>query len=72
MNNYLVKGFFIIENYSKQKIMLPNDVKLRIYVIDQLDTYFVIKKQGNFLHRKHNKKTVYSEIYAFDLQTILI
>ena len=44
LNNYLAKGFYIIEKYSKQKIMLPNDVKLRIHVIDQMDTDFVMAK----------------------------
>ena len=34
VNNYLAKGFYIIENYTKQKNMLPNDVKLIINVID--------------------------------------
>ena len=42
VSNYLSKGFYIIEKYSEQKNMPPNDVKLRINVIDQLDTDFVI------------------------------
>ena len=46
--NYLEKGFFIIENDSKQKNMLPNDVKLKINVIDQLDTDFVLAKKKQF------------------------
>ena len=41
MNIYLEKVFYIIEKDSKQKCMLPNDLKLRINVIDQL-------KQSNF------------------------
>ena len=48
MNNYLEKGFYIIESDSKQKIMLRNDVKLIINVIDQLDTYFFMKKKKQF------------------------
>ena len=44
VNNYLAKVFYIIENYSKQKSMIPNDMKLRINVIDKLDTYFVMAK----------------------------
>ena len=44
VNNYLEKVFYIIENDSKQKSMIPNDMKLRINVIDQLDTYFVMAK----------------------------
>ena len=44
VNKYLAKGFFIIEKYSKQLIILPNDVKLIIHAIDQLETYFVMAK----------------------------
>ena len=44
VNNYLAKGLFVIEKDSKQKSMLPNDVKLIINVIDQLDTYFFMAK----------------------------
>ena len=40
INNYLAKGFYIIEKVSKQKYMLPNDVKLIINLINQMDTYF--------------------------------
>ena len=70
---YLEKGFYIIGKDSKQKNMPPNDVKLRINVIDQLDTYFVMaKRQSNFLRSKHHKEIAYSEKYTFDLQTILL
>ena len=48
VNNYLSKGLFIIENYSNQLNIIPNDVKLRIYVIDQLETYFIGKKTQQF------------------------
>ena len=41
VNNYLAKELYIIERDSKQKFMLPNDVKLIINVIDKLDTDFV-------------------------------
>ena len=56
VNNYLEKSFYIIENYSKQLSMPPNDVKLRIYVIDQLETYFSWQKNSNFLCSKHHQK----------------
>ena len=36
--------------------MLPNYVKLRINVIDQLDTDFPMEKQSNFLRSKHHQK----------------
>ena len=45
--------------------MLPNDVKLRINVIDQLDADFVMKKKTSI--NKHHKKIAYSEKYEFDL-----
>ena len=44
MNNYLEKGLYIIEKDSKQKRMLPNDVKLIINMIDQMDTDLVMSK----------------------------
>ena len=45
MNNHLAKGFYIIEKESNQLSMLQNDVKLIIYVIDQLETYFDMAKK---------------------------
>ena len=44
INIYLAKGFYIIENGSKQLVKLPNDVKLIINLIDQMGTYFFIAK----------------------------
>ena len=44
VNNYLAKGFFIIENNSRQLSILPNDVKLRIHAIEQPETDFVLEK----------------------------
>ena len=44
INNYLSKVFSIIEQNKKQLILLPNDVKLRINMINQLDTYYVMVK----------------------------
>ena len=48
MNNYLAKELYIIEKDSKQKFMLPNDVKLIINVIDKPDTDFVGAKTNQF------------------------
>ena len=63
----------MIENNPKQLIMLPNDAKSKMYVIDKLDTDFVMaKNKGNFRCNKHHHKVTYSEIYAFDLQTRLL
>ena len=45
VNNYLSKGFFIIENNSKQLSIIPNDVKLIIHGIEKLETDFVMEKK---------------------------
>ena len=45
INNYLSKGFYIIEKESKQLSLLPNDVKLRFNIINKMDTYFVMAKK---------------------------
>ena len=42
--NYLEKGFYIIEKVSKQKRVLINDLKLRINMIDQMYTDFVMAR----------------------------
>ena len=44
MNNYLEKELFIIENDYKKLSILPNDVKLKVHVIDQLETDFIMTK----------------------------
>ena len=59
MNKYLAKGFYIIEQESKQLIMLPNDAKLRIYMIDQLETYFVMAKNEAILSVSNTIKTLH-------------
>ena len=56
VNNYLEKSFLIIANNSKHLSIFPNDVKLRIHAIYQIETYFVMaKKHRNFLSSKHQK-----------------
>ena len=49
VNNYLAKGYFIIEKDSKHLKILPNDVKLIFHVINQLDKYFIMEKTQQFL-----------------------
>ena len=49
VNDYLAKGFFIIENNFNQLSILLNDVKLRICVIEQLEKYFVMAKNTEIL-----------------------
>ena len=45
LNNYLAKGFLINEKESNQLISLPNDAKMRINVIDKLETDFIMAKK---------------------------
>ena len=73
IHNYLSKGFSIIEYNTKQFCLLPNDVKLRINLINLLDTDHVMVKnkaisvvantikQLNFQKEMHiiNKKDFY-------------
>ena len=44
VNNYLAKGFYVTEKDSRQFSLIPNDVKLRIIVINQLVTDFFMAK----------------------------
>ena len=73
VNKYLAKGLFIISNNSEQLRSLPNDVKLRICTIDQLETAFVMAKNtAIFLSSKHNKEISHTFWFAFDLQAKLL
>ena len=42
MTNYLSKRFSIIEQNTKQLSLIPNDMKSRIHLVDQLKTYYVM------------------------------
>ena len=44
INNYLSKGFYIIEQNKDQLSLIPNDVKLIIILIGKLDTDYAIVK----------------------------
>ena len=46
VNKYLAKLLFIIKMESKQLKSLPNDVKLIIYVIDQLEKDFIMAEKN--------------------------
>ena len=59
MNKYLSKGFFIIANNSKQLSSLPNDVKLIIHAIDQLETDFSMKKNTAIYSVANTVKKLY-------------
>ena len=41
IKNYLSKGLYVIEQKTNQLMLLPNDVKLIINMINQLDTDYV-------------------------------
>ena len=55
VNYYVAKCYVVIKHTSKQLSSLPNDVKLRIHAIDQLEIDFVMEKCSNFLSSKHHK-----------------
>ena len=65
INNYLSKGLSIIEQNKTQLSFLPNDVKLRINMINQLDTYYtMVKKRAisavtNNIKQMHIQKNVH-------------
>ena len=65
INNYLSKGFFIIDRGSKQLNLIPNDVILRINLVDQLKTDYVMVKNealsaiANTIKPLHNHKNMH-------------
>ena len=64
INNYLSKGFSVIKQ-KKQLSLLPNDVRLRINMINPLDTdYFMVKNKAiyavaNTIKTLHIQKNIY-------------
>ena len=65
INKYSAKGFFIIEKEYKQLNILPNDVKLKIHAIDQLETDFVMAKNTaiSSVANTINKLHIQSDFY---------
>ena len=65
INDYLSKGFSIIEHNTKQLSLLTNAVKLRINMIDQLDTDYVMVKNkaissvANTIKQLHIQKNMH-------------
>ena len=65
VNNFLAKGLFIIDWGSKHSSMHPNDVKLRIHVIEQLETDFVMEKNkaissvANTMNKLHSQSDLH-------------
>ena len=72
IKNYFAKGFYIIENESKQLSLFPNDVKFKINIINQIDTDFFMARNKAISDVANTIKNRYSEKYAFDLQTRLL
>ena len=80
MNNYLAIGLFIVENDSKQLSIFPNDVKLKIHVIDQLETCFIMAKNiaissvSNNINKFHIRSNFHSlyhqELYKYKQKEI--
>ena len=77
MHKYSAKGFFIIGKDSKHLISFPNDVKLRIYVIDKPKTDFVTAKNTvisfvsdkiNILNIQTNLHLIYQQDFYRDKQ----
>ena len=86
IKNYLEKGLYMIERGTRQLILLPNDVILRINLNNQLDTIFVMAKiyaVSNTIKQLHiridmhviYKQDLYKEkqkeIYVFFLEYIV-
>ena len=72
MNNYLEKGFFIIEGNSNQLGIIPNDVKLTIHVIDQLE-FFLIKDTAIYsVANTINKFHIQSDLHLIYKKTFIM
>ena len=70
VNKYLEKGFFIIASKYKQISSIPNDVKLIVHAINQLETYSVMAKNAeissvantiNKFHIQSNLHLIYKQ-----------
>ena len=73
VNNYLEKGFYVIEQESKQLSILPNNAKLGIYVIEELETdLYMVKSTAIYYVANSTKKCIYIGKYALALPTRLL
>ena len=72
INNHLPKLFFIIDQGSKQLNFIPNEVRLRIIMVDNLKTdYVMVKNEAisvvtNFIKQLHiykNMRMTYKQDY---------
>ena len=77
INNCLAKLFYIIEKGTKQLSLLPNDVKLRTNLNNQLDTDFVTTKNkaisavantNKQLHIQKDMHMIYKQDFYNDKQ----
>ena len=66
VNYYLAKGFVILEQKYKHLISVPNNLKLRIYVIDKHKTdyvmacYTAISSVANTLNKLHIRSNLHT------------
>ena len=77
VNNYPEKYFFMMENNSKMLSILPNDVRLRIHTIAQIEKDLVVAKNTaiyslentrNKFHIQSNLHSVYKKNVYYDKQ----
>ena len=61
INNYLSKVFSIIEQNTKQLSLIPNNVKLRINLIGQMKTDYIMVKNEAISAVANTIKNSYSE-----------
>ena len=59
IKNYLSKVLFVIEQGSKQLNLIPNDVRFRINLVDQLKTYYVMVKNESLSAAANTIKQLY-------------
>ena len=72
VNKYLVNMFFIIENNSKQVIILLNDMKLIIHAIEKLEINSVMKKNTTISSVETNIKKlhIHSDLHVIYKQNV--
>ena len=77
MNNYLPKGFYIIEKTPRKLSILPKYAKLRIHAIENLETDFVIKENTEIysvantikkFHIQSDLNFIYKQFFNYDKQ----
>ena len=60
INNYLSKGLFIIEQSPKQLNFISNDVILKINLVNQLKTHYVMVKNESLSEKSNTNKQLHN------------